>query len=95
MYIDTYFEWDEKKNQENIRKHQISFGEARKAFADPKRIILQDSKHSGSESRMYCLVRVANTIIMVRYVKRGKRMRIFGAGAWRQAKLIYERKNNI
>jgi uncharacterized DUF497 family protein len=29
------FEWDEKKNAENIRKHGISFEKATDAFFDP------------------------------------------------------------
>ena len=29
------FEWDENKNKQNIVKHRISFGRARRVFADP------------------------------------------------------------
>ncbi len=36
------FEWDEAKNQKNIRKHQISFQTAMLAFADPLHIAVQD-----------------------------------------------------
>ena len=36
---DLQFEWDEKKNAENQRKHGISFEVAQLAFADPNRVI--------------------------------------------------------
>lgn len=44
--MDTSFEWDERKNLENLRKHGISFEEAQLAFADPNRLIFQDTSHS-------------------------------------------------
>ena len=40
------FEWDENKDVLNKEKHNISFEEAQFAFLDPKRIILEDKKHS-------------------------------------------------
>lgn len=95
MYKDTFFEWDEEKEKINITKHSVSFKEARKVFADPKRIVLQDKKHSIDEKRMYCIGLVGTKILMVRFVKRTHKIRIFGAGAWRQAKSLYEQKNNI
>jgi uncharacterized DUF497 family protein len=32
------FEWDSEKDEENRRKHGVSFGEAQYAFADPRRV---------------------------------------------------------
>lgn len=95
MYKDTFFEWYEDKEKVNISKHDISFSEAREAFADPRRIILKDMKHSNTENRMYCIGSVKKIILMVRFVKRNNRIRIFGAGAWRQAKSLYEQKNKL
>ena len=43
------FEWDEAKNQKNIRKHQISFQTAMLAFADPLHIAVQDRVDGGEE----------------------------------------------
>lgn len=48
------FEWDEKKNKQNIEKHGVSFETAQYAFADPNRIIAIDTSHSGKEKRYYC-----------------------------------------
>ena len=33
--LSLIFEWDEKKADENLRKHGVSFGEAKTAFNDP------------------------------------------------------------
>ena len=36
------FEWDEKKNKENIAKHGVSFEIVQYAFADPNRVIAEE-----------------------------------------------------
>jgi len=54
MISKSHFEWDETKNQENQKKHGISFEVAQYAFADKKRIILVDMAHSEQEKRYYC-----------------------------------------
>lgn len=43
------FQWNEKKNQENIQKHGIAFKIAQYVFKDPKRIIVEDLEHSKKE----------------------------------------------
>jgi uncharacterized DUF497 family protein len=48
------FEWDSKKDEENQEKHGVPFAKAQFAFADPRRIIAEDSSHSSSERRQYC-----------------------------------------
>lgn len=45
------FEYDEKKNQKNIRKHGISFKNAARVFFDYDRIELFDEENSGNEER--------------------------------------------
>ena len=47
--------WDEKKNQENIKKHNISFEEARTVFYDPKGKLIHDPDHSDEEDRFIIL----------------------------------------
>ena len=44
------FDWEEKKNQLNQKKHGVCFEDAQYAFADPKRVVLTDEKHSQSEN---------------------------------------------
>jgi len=66
------FEWDEKKNKENIAKHGVPFEVAQYAFADPNRVIAEDLGHSEEERRYYCLGRVGDGIITVRFTYRVK-----------------------
>jgi uncharacterized DUF497 family protein len=47
--------WDENKNQENIKKHKVSFEEAETVFYDPNGKIIHDSEHSGEEDRFIIL----------------------------------------
>jgi len=89
----TKFEWDEKKNSENQKKHGLSFEVAQYAFADPDRIIAEDLNHSDTEKRYYCFGKVNDEIITVRFTYRSNVIRIYGAGYWRKGKKIYEDKN--
>jgi uncharacterized DUF497 family protein len=47
------FGWNESKNRINIEKHGVSFYDAQYAFADPKRLILEDMVHSVDEKRYF------------------------------------------
>ncbi|MBI2981750.1 MAG: BrnT family toxin [Deltaproteobacteria bacterium] len=85
------FEWDERKNQSNGRKHGVSFEEARGAFLDPQRKIRLNKKHSGSEKRFFCFGRVGSRVMTVRFTMRRGNIRIIGAGYWREGRRIYEK----
>lgn len=89
------FEWDERKDRENIDKHGISFYLAQFAFADPRRVIAEDIEHSLDEDRFYCFGEVGGRIMTVRFTYRGGKIRIFGAGYWRKGKTIYEKERGI
>lgn len=52
--LTVLFEWDDSKNELNIKKHNVSFFEAQKAFIDPHRVIAEDLGHSFEECRYYC-----------------------------------------
>ena len=91
----TRFEWDEDKNRINQARHSVSFGVAQHTFADPNRVIVEDTTHSGQESRFYCIGRIKDGIMTVRFTYRGVVVRIFGAGYWRKGKKIYEEQNHI
>jgi hypothetical protein len=43
------FEWDEQKDAENQARHGIPFAMAQYAFADPMRVIAEDTGHSARE----------------------------------------------
>jgi len=90
------FEWDESKNNSNVLKHGISFDEAQIAFFDPHRIIALDVMHSTeSEKRYFCFGKVDEIVLTVRFVYRKDKIRIFGAGAWREGRSIYENQNKV
>jgi len=89
------FEWDLRKDHENIAKHGISFSLAQYAFADPKRVIAEDLEHSIAEERYYCFGKIEGGIVTVRFTHRKNKIRIFGAGYWRKGKQIYESENKI
>ena len=49
------FEWDERKNRTNRRKHRVSFEEAQTAFADEHGLLIDDPEHSDTEKRFVLL----------------------------------------
>ncbi|MDP8263181.1 MAG: BrnT family toxin [Candidatus Ancaeobacter aquaticus] len=87
------FEWDDEKEAANIRKHRIDFVTAVQAFKDPERKIYKDSKHSVEEERLFCIGKVENRIITVRFTYRAGKIRIIGAGFWRKGGKYYEGKD--
>jgi uncharacterized DUF497 family protein len=92
----TEFEWDAEKDLSNQDKHGVSFTLAQYAFADPNRVILEDVTHSTKdEKRYYCLGKVGEGILTVRFTYREYRIRIFGAGYWRKGRRIYEEQNQV
>jgi uncharacterized DUF497 family protein len=91
----TRFEWDEEKDKENRIKHGVSFAVAQQAFLDPHRVIAEDSTHSSEEDRFYCIGRVTEDILTVRFTYRSNIIRIYGAGYWRKGRRIYEDQNKI
>jgi uncharacterized DUF497 family protein len=52
---DIRFEWDERKNHENKRKHGVSFEEAQTVFLDENAIRYYDPDHSEDEDRFIML----------------------------------------
>jgi uncharacterized protein len=90
----TRFEWGPEKDEENQKKHGVSFALAQYAFADPERVIAEDIAHSKTEKRYFCFGEVNGGILTVRFTNRGGVIRIFGAGYWRKGKAIYEHEND-
>ena len=91
----THFEWDSRKNRLNQQKHGVSFERPQLAFADPDRVIAEDLAHSGDEKRFYCFGEVDGGVLTVRFTMRAHRIRIIGAGYWRQGTKIYEEQNSL
>jgi len=83
------FVWDMNKSVENVKKHGVSFEKAQEAFFDEQRKIFIDEKHSKNESRFFCLGKVDDEILTVRFTIRGEDIRIIGAGFWRKGRKMY------
>ena len=62
---------------------------------DYNRIILEDLNHSIDEKRYYCLGKVSEGVLTVKFTYRSNKIRIIGAGYWRKGKKIYEKENKI
>jgi hypothetical protein len=89
------FEWDSRKDAENQAKHGVAFALAQHAFSDPQRVIAVDTRHSVGEQRYFCIGRVGEGVLTVRFTFRSGVIRIIGAGFWRKGKVIYERENQV
>jgi uncharacterized DUF497 family protein len=50
--MDTQYVWDPKKAALNLRKHGVSFEQAREAFDDPFRIVLDNCDVDGEQRLM-------------------------------------------
>ena len=94
MEKESSFIWDREKEITNILKHGIDFITASKVFKDPKRKIFIDSKHSKTEERFFCIGKVEEKIITVRFTYHSGKIRIIGAGCWRKGERYYEKQDN-
>ena len=95
LYIDIEsgsFIWDSRKEKVNKAKHRVDFVLAAQVFADIRRKIFVDEKHSNKEERYFCVGKVGNRILTVRFTYRDKKIRIIGAGYWRKGRNYYEEK---
>ncbi|MEH2359949.1 BrnT family toxin [Nostoc sp.] len=83
------FEWHEKKAKENLKKHGISFEEAKTVFNDPFSITITDPNHSLDEERYIDIgLSLRGELLVVVYTERQSNIRIISC---RQATKV-ERK---
>ena len=71
-------EWDDAKNDLNVKKHKLSFTTAAQIFYDANRIEIYDTAHSVNENR-YITIGMVDKIISVIYTERRKTIRIISA----------------
>ena len=90
------FEWNEEKNQENQKKHGVSFEDAQLAFEDPYSLIIEDEFHSTpNEERWFCVGAIKGGIVTVRFTFRGNVIRVYGAGYWREFRKLYQEQKGV
>ena len=90
-----HFEWDETKAKANLKKHGISFDEAKSVFLDDRARLMPDPDHSEDEERFVLLGYSAGLKLLVvchcyRAAERVIRL-ISARKATRQESVIYER----
>ena len=76
------FEWDEKKNLLNKKKHGISFEEAQTVFIDENGLLIHDPDHSDEEDRFILLglsSSLRTLVVCHCYRKRNEIIRILSA----------------
>jgi uncharacterized DUF497 family protein len=60
------FEWDEAKGRLNIKKHGVSFNEAKTVFYDDYAKLIVDSEHSNIDEERFILIGLSlNTKVLV------------------------------
>ncbi len=71
------FEWHEKKAAANLKKHKVSFEEAKTVFDDPLSITISDPDHSIDEER-YIDVGMSSEgrLLVVTYTERFPNIRL-------------------
>ena len=75
-----HFEWDQAKAEANLRKHDVSFGEAATAFGDPLSITIDDPVHSDAEDRFVILgLSSRGRLLVTVFTERGDRFRIISS----------------
>ena len=73
------FEWDEAKNHACLERRGFDFAFASRAFLDPHRIVVQDSRRDYGEDRFRLLGTVGGRAHVVVYTTRGSTVRIISA----------------
>ena len=90
-----HFEWDEAKAKANVKKHGVSFEEAKSVFLDDQAKMIPDPDHSVEEERFVLLGYSSSLKLLVVcrcYRSEGRVIRLISARkATRKEAQIYER----
>ena len=73
------FEWDSNKNEENKRKHHISFETAIQIFNYDDTVIIPDKSHSNGEERSVAVGMIKDIISVVYTERHGNVIRVISA----------------
>lgn len=75
------FEWDDRKDAANQRKHGVSFAEAQTVFSDDDALLIPDPDHSVDEDR-FILLGVSSALralVVCHCYRRGSMIRMISA----------------
>jgi uncharacterized protein len=88
------FEWDESKATSNLKKHGVSFNEAKTVFDNLLAVIFDDEAHSVGERREVMIGHSQNNrLLLVAFTERPNAIRIISARlATRREREDYEQK---
>ena len=85
------FEWDDQKNERNLRVHKLSFEQSVSVFLDPLRAFTVDDREAYGEERLTMYGQAEGRLLAVTYTMRGESVRIISARkATRQERQRYE-----
>ena len=86
------FEWDERKAEQNLDKHGVSFEEASMVFGDTLSVTIDDPLHSMREQRCVTLGHSTKPrLLVVVHTSRSGRIRLISARvATRHERSTYE-----
>jgi len=74
------FEWNAEKAEANLKKHEVSFDEAKTVFNDPLFVIFADPDHSVEERRFIIMGESnQNRLLVVSYTERSSKTRLISA----------------
>ncbi|MGL3710660.1 BrnT family toxin [Leptospirillum ferriphilum] len=74
------FEWDIDKARANVRKHGVTFEEARSCFYDPRQIVFYDPDHSDDEDRELLIAHSnQGRVLIISYTLKTEVIRIISA----------------
>jgi uncharacterized protein len=87
------FEWDEDKAIKNLKKHHVSFEEAKTVFNDPFLLTCYDPNHSLEEHRFLSIgVSTKNRILVVCHTDRDNIRIISCRKAKKRESIVYEKR---
>jgi uncharacterized DUF497 family protein len=76
----TVFEWDQRKDSANRRKHGVGFAEASTVFGDPLSITIPDPDRAIDEERLVIIgISDQRKLLVVVHTVRGERIRLISA----------------
>jgi uncharacterized protein len=86
------FEWNQSKAATNLKKHGVSFEEAKTVFNNPLAVIFDDEAHSIDEQREIIIGHSQrNRLLLIAFTERSGNVRIISARlATRQEREDYE-----